>query len=78
MTALILSLFTRYDYRVGDIEIDIDTFFKTETDDVPTALMAFQGRLCAGVGKALRLYEIGKKKLLRKVETKVWFNNVFN
>lgn len=35
------------------------------------ALLAFQGRLCAGVGKSLRLYEIGKKKLLRKVETKV-------
>jgi splicing factor 3B subunit 3 len=38
---------------------------------VPLALMAFQGRLCAGVGKALRLYDMGKKKLLRKVENKV-------
>lgn len=44
---------------------------KTEVDDVPLALMAFQGRLVAGVGKALRIYEIGKKKLLRKVENKV-------
>lgn len=44
---------------------------KTEIDDVPLALMAFQGRLVAGVGKALRIYEIGKKKLLRKVENKV-------
>lgn len=34
-------------------------------------LMAFQGRLCAGVGKALRLYDIGKKKLLRKAENRV-------
>ena len=33
--------------------------------------MAFQGRLVAGVGKALRLYDMGKKKLLRKVENKV-------
>lgn len=33
--------------------------------------MAFQGRLVAGVGKALRVYEIGKKKLLRKAENKV-------
>lgn len=41
---------------------------------MPTALMAFQGRLCVGVGKALRLYEIGKKKLLRKVESKVRLN----
>ena len=33
--------------------------------------MAFQGRLIAGVGKALRLYDIGKKKLLRKAENRV-------
>jgi splicing factor 3B subunit 3 len=38
---------------------------------VPMALMAFQGRLVAGVGKGLRLYDMGKKKLLRKVENKV-------
>ena len=51
-------------------------FLKTEVDDVPLALLAFQGRLVAGVGKALRIYDIGKKKLLRKVENKVrlfWF-----
>ena len=46
-------------------------FLKTEVDDVPLALLAFQGRLVAGVGKALRIYDIGKKKLLRKVENKV-------
>lgn len=40
-------------------------------DDVPLALLAFQGRLLAGVGKSLRIYDIGKKKLLRKVENKV-------
>jgi CPSF A subunit region len=51
---------------------DIFLFFlKTEVDDVPLALLAFQGRLVAGVGKALRIYDIGKKKLLRKVENKV-------
>ena len=44
---------------------------QTEIDDVPLALMAFQGRLVAGVGKALRIYDMGKKKLLRKVENKV-------
>lgn len=33
--------------------------------------MGFQGRLVAGVGKSLRIYDIGKKKLLRKVENKV-------
>jgi splicing factor 3B subunit 3 len=33
--------------------------------------MGFQGRLVVGVGKSLRIYDIGKKKLLRKVENKV-------
>jgi splicing factor 3B subunit 3 len=45
--------------------------FQTEVDDVPTALIAFQGKLIAGVGDKLRLYDIGKKKLLRKQEVKV-------
>jgi splicing factor 3B subunit 3 len=49
----------------------LTSLLKTETDDVPLALLAFQGRLAAGIGKALRLYDMGKKKLLRKVENKV-------
>lgn len=49
----------------------LELVHKTEIDDVPLALMAFQGRLVAGVGKALRIYDIGKKKMLRKVENKV-------
>ena len=44
---------------------------QTETNDVPLAVLGFQVRLVAGVGKALRLYDMGKKKLLRKVENKV-------
>ena len=39
-------------------------------------LMAFQGRLMAGVGKALRIYDMGKKKLLRKVENQVCINRL--
>lgn len=48
----------------------LELLHKTDIDEVPTALMAFQGRLIAGVGKALRLYDIGKKKLLRKAENR--------
>ena len=32
--------------------------------------MGFKGRLLAGVGNVLRIYELGKKKLLRKCEYK--------
>ncbi len=39
-------------------------------EDVPLALAEFQGRLLVGVGNYVRLYEIGKKKLLKKCETK--------
>ena len=37
-------------------------------------MLAFQGRLLVGVGRFLRVYDMGKKKLLRKCENKV--NNV--
>ncbi|KIP06506.1 hypothetical protein PHLGIDRAFT_128225 [Phlebiopsis gigantea 11061_1 CR5-6] len=57
-------------YRFVDDGRGLELLHKTETNDVPLAVMAFQGRLIAGVGKALRLYDIGKKKLLRKVENK--------
>jgi len=59
-------------YRfVGEEGAALELVHKTEIDDVPLALLAFQGRLVAGVGKALRIYDIGKKKMLRKVENKV-------
>ncbi|KAJ7119578.1 mono-functional DNA-alkylating methyl methanesulfonate N-term-domain-containing protein [Mycena epipterygia] len=50
--------------RSGELEL----YHTTEVDDVPLALLAFQGRLLAGIGKALRIYDIGKQKLLRKAE----------
>ena len=38
---------------------------------VPYALCEFQGRLLVGVGNILRLYDLGKKQLLRKSEVRV-------
>lgn len=58
-------------YKFVEDGTGLELVHKTETDDVPLAVMAFQGRLVAGVGKALRIYEMGKKKLLRKAENKV-------
>ncbi|TFK22207.1 pre-mRNA-splicing factor RSE1 [Coprinopsis marcescibilis] len=54
----------------------LELMHKTETDDVPMALLAFQGKLLAGVGKSLRIYDIGKKKLLRKVENKMFTTGI--
>ena len=44
---------------------------QTKTDDIPICLAGFQSFLLAGVGKALRLYEMGKRALLRKCENTV-------
>eukprot|EP01002_Notosolenus_urceolatus_P016192 NODE_974_length_1643_cov_8.698243_g803_i0.p1 GENE.NODE_974_length_1643_cov_8.698243_g803_i0~~NODE_974_length_1643_cov_8.698243_g803_i0.p1 ORF type:complete len:531 (-),score=128.22 NODE_974_length_1643_cov_8.698243_g803_i0:50-1426(-) len=44
--------------------------------DLPTAFHGFQGRLIAGVGSTLRLYELGKQKLLRKCEKKGFPNSI--
>ena len=38
---------------------------------MPAAICPFQGRVLIGVGRLLRIYDMGKKKLLRKCENKV-------
>ncbi|KAJ7117934.1 CPSF A subunit region-domain-containing protein [Mycena crocata] len=54
-------------YRLTDSG-DLELYHLTEVGDVPLAICAFQGRLLAGIGKALRIYDLGKQKLLRKAE----------
>eukprot|EP01083_Nonionella_stella_P209962 760584_1 len=48
----------------------IELVHKTEVHDIPLALAAYKGKLLAGIGTILRLYDIGKKRLLRKCENK--------
>jgi splicing factor 3B subunit 3 len=55
-------------YRLLDQRLQL--LHRTEVDDVPLAVCEFQGRLLVGCGKALRIYDLGKKKLLRKAENK--------
>lgn len=62
-------------YQIGEDGRSLTLLHRTEVDDVPTALTPFQGRLLAGVGKCLRLYDFGRKKLLRKSENKVRFSH---
>ncbi|KAF8142466.1 hypothetical protein K438DRAFT_1994994 [Mycena galopus ATCC 62051] len=56
-------------YKFTEDGANLEFQHKTEAGDVPLALLGFQRGLLAGVGKALRIYEIGKK-LLRKMENK--------
>ncbi|KAJ3708266.1 hypothetical protein LUZ61_011971 [Rhynchospora tenuis] len=59
-------------YKFVDEGRSLELLHKTQVDDVPLALCQFQGRLLAGIGPVLRLYDLGKKKLLRKCENKLF------
>ena len=58
-------------YQVVEDGQKLKYLHTTPLDDVPVALEPFNGRLLVGVGKLLRIYDIGKKKMLRKCENKV-------
>ena len=55
-------------YAIRDGGRRLELLHKTKVDGVPGALTAFKGRLLAGIEKTVRIYELGKKKLLRKCE----------
>lgn len=60
-------------YRLLDGGKRLELVHKTTVDGgVAGALCGFKGRLLAGVGPTLRLYDLGKKKLLRKCEYNRW------
>jgi len=46
----------------------LELMHKTQIEGIPGALTPFKGRLLVGVGPALRLFDLGRKKLLRKCE----------
>ena len=46
----------------------ITLLHKTPIEDIPMSFIQFKGKLLAGIGKTLRLYDIGKAKLLKKSE----------
>jgi len=55
-----------YQFTEGNESLEL--VHKTQVEDVPKAMVGFGGRLLAGVGNRLRLYDMGTKKLLRKCE----------
>lgn len=65
-------------YRVDATCSSLEFIHRTEMDEVPGALNGFQGRLIAGIGRILRIYDLGKKKLLRKCENKHIPNQIVN
>lgn len=55
-------------YRFQDAGRTLEFIHKTKVDAPPRALLAFQGRLLAGVGTSLYLFDLGMRQLLRKTQ----------
>lgn len=58
-------------YRFREDGKDLEFIHKTKVEEPPMALLPFQGRLAAGIGKILRIYDLGLKQLLRKAQAAV-------
>ncbi|KAK4227715.1 Pre-mRNA-splicing factor rse1 [Podospora fimiseda] len=58
-------------YRFHEDGKDLEFIHKTKIEEPPMALIPFQGRLLAGIGKTLRIYDLGLKQLLRKSQAEV-------
>ncbi|KAL2869807.1 DDB1/RSE1 family protein [Aspergillus lucknowensis] len=55
-------------YRFQEDGKELEFIHKTKVEEPPLALLAFQGRLVAGIGSVLRIYDLGMKQLLRKCQ----------
>lgn len=51
-------------------------YHRTATEDVPMCFEVIGNRLVAGIGSILRIFDIGKKKLLRKCENRNFQSSV--
>jgi splicing factor 3B subunit 3 len=61
-------------YRFHEDGKELEFIHKTSVDEPPTALLAFQGKLLAGVGANLRIYDLGMKQMLRKAQVQAGTN----
>jgi splicing factor 3B subunit 3 len=75
-TAVGLTLHPRsaLQYYLNTYELDSNTrnlslLHRTSVDELPLSMIQFNGRLLAGIGKKLRLYDLGLKQLLIKCES---------
>eukprot|EP00210_Caulerpa_lentillifera_P002872 g2742.t1 len=63
-------------YRLTEDGTGFRFIHKTQVEGIPMALCGFRGKLLAGIGTSLRMYESGKKKLLKKCEYRRLPNNI--
>ncbi|PIA41588.1 hypothetical protein AQUCO_02200198v1 [Aquilegia coerulea] len=85
-TAKSLKFWPKRSFAAGFIHIyrfiedgkGLQLLHKTQVEGIPLALCQFQGKLLAGIGSVLRLYDLGKRKLLRKCENKLFPNTIIS
>ncbi|KAG9257326.1 CPSF A subunit region-domain-containing protein [Emericellopsis atlantica] len=58
-------------YRFVEGGKELEFIHKTKMDEPPQVLLPFQGKILAGVGKTLRLYDLGLRQMLRKAQAEV-------
>ncbi|POS71889.1 pre-mRNA-splicing factor rse-1 [Diaporthe helianthi] len=58
-------------YRFQENGRELEFIHKTKVEEPPMALLPFQGRLLAGIGTTLRVYDLGLRQLLRKAQAEV-------
>jgi splicing factor 3B subunit 3 len=56
-------------YKVSRDGRSLEFYHETTVADPPMALLAFKGKLLAGIGRNLCMFDCGKKSLLRKAQT---------
>ena len=55
-------------YKLSEDGRQLEFYHATAVDDPPLALLGFKGKLVAGIGRDLSIYDIGKKSVLRKAQ----------
>lgn len=60
-----------YVYRLAEGGRELEFIHKTKIEEPPHALLAFQGRLLCGIGRTLRMYDLGMRQMLRKAQAEV-------
>lgn len=63
-------------YRFHEEGKELEFIHKTKVEQPPLALLGFQGRLLAGIGPDLRIYDLGMRQMLRKCQATVTANLV--
>lgn len=61
---------TIHTYQIQEEGRRLELMHVTPVEDVPQSICSFQGRVLISIGRSLRVYEMGKRKLLRKCENK--------